>query len=111
MGVRLLVADDHGIVRKGLRAPVEVEAGWEVAAEVVDGRGAVEKAQIKPVVAILDISLPSLDRLEAARQSVKSASHKLSSPRAGCREIRTSPPISLLLQAYSLRITRTPLGG
>jgi len=66
MGVRLLVADDHEIVRKGLRA------GWEVA-EAVDGSEAVEKAQqIKPDVAILDISMPSLNGLEAARQIVKS---------------------------------------
>ena len=72
MGVRLLVADDHEIVRKGLRALLETEAGWEVA-EAVDGSEAVEKAQqIKPDVAILDISMPSLNGLEAARQIVKS---------------------------------------
>jgi DNA-binding NarL/FixJ family response regulator len=75
MGVRLLVADDHEIVRKGLRAILEAEAGWEVAAEAVDGRDAVEKArQIKPDIAILDISMPSLNGLEAARQIVKSVS-------------------------------------
>jgi len=73
MGVRLLVADDHEIVRKGLRALLEAEPGWEVAAEAVDGRDAVEKAQqLKPDIAILDISMPSLNGLEAARQIVKS---------------------------------------
>jgi DNA-binding NarL/FixJ family response regulator len=73
MGVRLLVADDHEIVRKGLRALLEAEPGWEVAAEAVNGRDAVEKAkQIKPDVAILDISMPLLNGLEAARQIVKS---------------------------------------
>jgi DNA-binding NarL/FixJ family response regulator len=75
MGVRLLVADDHEIVRKGLRALLEAEPGWEVAAEAVDGRDAVEKAQqLKPDIAILDISMPSLNGLEAARQIVKSVS-------------------------------------
>lgn len=72
MGVRLLVADDHEIVRKGLRALLEAEPGWEVAAEAVDGKDAVEKAkQIKPDVAILDISMPLLNGLEAARQIMK----------------------------------------
>ena len=76
MGVRLLVADDHEIVRKGLRALLEAEPGWEVAAEAVNGRDAVEKAkQIKPDVAILDISMPLLNGLEAARQIVKSLEH------------------------------------
>jgi len=73
MGVRLLVADDHEIVRKGLRALLEAEPGWEVVAEAVNGRDAVEKTkQIKPDIAILDISMPLLNGLEAARQIVKS---------------------------------------
>jgi DNA-binding NarL/FixJ family response regulator len=76
MGVRLLVADDHEIVRKGLRALLEAEPGWEVAAEAVNGKDAVEKAkQLKPDVAILDISMPLLNGLEAARQIVKSVEH------------------------------------
>src|SRR5260370_4488818 len=75
MGVRLLVADDHEIVRKGLRALLEAEPGWEVAAEAMNGRDAVEKAQeLKPDIAILDISMPLLNGLEAARQIVKSGS-------------------------------------
>jgi DNA-binding NarL/FixJ family response regulator len=76
VGVRLLVADDHEIVRKGLRALLEAEAGWEVVAEAVNGKDAVEKVkQIKPDVAILDISMPLLNGLEAARQIVKSLEH------------------------------------
>ena len=75
MGVRLLVADDHEIVRRGLRALLEAEPGWEVAAEAADGRDAVEKAtQLRPDIAILDISMPSLNGLEAARQIVKNVS-------------------------------------
>jgi len=75
MGVRLLVADDHEIVRKGLRSLLEAEPGWEVAAEAVDGRDAVEKARLlKPDIAVLDISMPSLNGLEATRQIVTSVS-------------------------------------
>jgi DNA-binding NarL/FixJ family response regulator len=75
MGVRLLLADDHEIVRKGLRALLEGEPGWEVAAEVADGRDAVDKTrELKPDVAILDISMPLLNGLEAARQIVKDGS-------------------------------------
>ena len=72
MRVRLLVADDHEIVRKGLRALLEAESGWEVVAEAIDGRDAVEKTeQLKPDIAILDVSMPALNGLEAARQIVK----------------------------------------
>jgi DNA-binding NarL/FixJ family response regulator len=75
MGLRLLLADDHEVVRKGLRSLLEAQPGWIVAAEAADGRVAVEKAQeIKPDVAILDISMPALNGLEAARQIVKSLS-------------------------------------
>ena len=71
MSLRLLVADDHDIVRRGLRALLEEQAGWEVTAEAVDGRDAVEKAeQTGPDVAILDISMPALNGLEATRQII-----------------------------------------
>jgi DNA-binding NarL/FixJ family response regulator len=71
--VRVLVADDHEIVRRGLRALIEGQPNWEVAAEACDGRDAVEKAkQTRPDISILDISMPSLNGLEAARQIVKS---------------------------------------
>lgn len=75
MGVRLLLADDHEIVRRGLRALLEAEPGWEVVAEAADGRDAIEKArETKPDVAILDISMPLLNGLEATRQIMNSVS-------------------------------------
>src|SRR5437660_2534832 len=75
MGVRLLLADDHEIVRRGLRALLEAEPGWEIVAEAGDGRDAIEKTkEMKPDVAILDISMPSLNGLDAARQIVTSGS-------------------------------------
>ena len=71
----LLVADDHDIVRRGLRDLLEKQPGWKVVAEASNGREAVEKTkQLKPDVSILDISMPSLDGLEAARQIVESGS-------------------------------------
>ena len=71
----VLVADDHDIVRRGLRDLLEKQPGWKVVGEATNGREAVEKAkQLKPDVSILDISMPSLNGLEAARQIVESGS-------------------------------------
>jgi len=70
--VRLLVADDHEIVRRGLRMVLEARPGWSVTAEACDGREAVEKAQqTRPQITILDLSMPSMNGLEAARQIIK----------------------------------------
>jgi DNA-binding NarL/FixJ family response regulator len=70
--LRLLVADDHEIVRKGLCALLGGQPGWEIAAEARDGREAVKKAkECKPDVAVLDISMPGLNGIEAARQISK----------------------------------------
>jgi DNA-binding NarL/FixJ family response regulator len=72
--VQILLADDHEVVRKGLRALLETQPGWKVIAEATDGREAVEKAQsMHPDVAIVDIGMPSLNGLEATRQIVKKA--------------------------------------
>jgi DNA-binding NarL/FixJ family response regulator len=70
--LRLLVADDHEVVRKGLCALLQAQPGWEIAAEASDGREAVEKAKkVKPDVTVLDIGMPYLNGLEAARQILK----------------------------------------
>src|SRR5579862_157697 len=67
--VRILIADDHAIIRTGLRALLAREPEFEVVAEASDGREAVELAELsQPHVAILDISMPMLSGLEAARQ-------------------------------------------
>jgi DNA-binding NarL/FixJ family response regulator len=69
MPVRILVADDHHVVRAGLRALIESHSGWQVCAEAANGREAVEKAgQFKPDVAVLDIGMPLLNGVEATRQ-------------------------------------------
>jgi len=70
--IRLLVADDHAVVRTGIRSLLEEQPGWKVVAEACDGREAVEKAeQVRPAVAILDITRPGLNGLEATRQIVE----------------------------------------
>jgi len=69
MPLRILLADDHGIVRRGLKGLLESKKGWKVCAEAADGREAVAKAeQHKPDVAILDIGMPELNGVEATRQ-------------------------------------------
>jgi len=70
--VRLLIADDHEIVRKGFRAILEAQHECEVVGECADGRRAVELAkELHPDIVVLDISMPSLNGLEAARQILK----------------------------------------
>jgi DNA-binding NarL/FixJ family response regulator len=66
---RILIADDHEIVRHGLRALLEGHSGWEVCGEAVDGWDAVNKiAQLKPDVVAMDVGMPNLNGLDAARQ-------------------------------------------
>jgi DNA-binding NarL/FixJ family response regulator len=73
---RILLADDHEVVRAGLRALLEEQAGWQVVAEAVDGREAVDKAtKLKPDAVVIDIAMPSLNGLEAVRQIVKAVPH------------------------------------
>ena len=67
--VRILLADDHTLVRHGLRKLLEERPEWEVVAEAGDGREAVRLAeQHKPDVAILDVAMPLLNGIEATRQ-------------------------------------------
>ncbi len=67
--LRIMVADDHEVVRQGIRAVLHGQPGWEVCAEASDGREAVEKAvSLHPDIIILDIAMPNLNGLEAARQ-------------------------------------------
>jgi DNA-binding NarL/FixJ family response regulator len=66
--LRILIADDHAVVRAGLRALLESREGWQVCAEASDGRDAIDKAtNLKPDVAVLDIGMPLLNGVEATR--------------------------------------------
>jgi DNA-binding NarL/FixJ family response regulator len=70
--IRVLIADDHGIVRTGLRLLFERISDMEVIGEAVDGRQAVALAkQLRPDIVVMDIGMPLLNGLEAAAQIVK----------------------------------------
>ncbi|HLH98141.1 MAG TPA: response regulator transcription factor [Xanthobacteraceae bacterium] len=72
--VRILLADDHAVVRRGLRALLEAHEDFEVCAEASDGRAAVELTLVhKPDVAVLDIALTILNGIEATRRIRKEA--------------------------------------
>ncbi len=67
--LRILIADDHGLVRRGAREVLHAQHGWRVVGEATNGREAVEKAiQLKPDVVVVDVSMPELEGIEAVRQ-------------------------------------------
>ena len=69
MKLRILLADDHEIVRRGLCALLQKREGWEVCGEAADGREALEMAKrLKPDVVIVDIGMPNLNGLDTTRQ-------------------------------------------
>jgi DNA-binding NarL/FixJ family response regulator len=74
MALRILVVDDHAVVRRGVRALLESHEGWEVCGEATTGRDAVEQSRrLRPDVVVMDLSLPGLNGLDATRQILKDA--------------------------------------
>jgi two-component system response regulator NreC len=72
MKIRILIADDHGIVRKGLRLQLEQHQEFEIVGEATEGREAVRMAEeFSPDVVIMDIAMPSLNGIQATAQLVK----------------------------------------
>jgi DNA-binding NarL/FixJ family response regulator len=70
--IRILLADDHTVVRQGLRRVLEEHPDWHVVAEASDGREAVRQArEHRPDIAILDVAMPLLNGIEATRQIVR----------------------------------------
>jgi PAS domain S-box-containing protein len=67
--MRLLIVDDHEVVRRGVRSLLSEQAGWDVCGEAVDGQDAVEKGrELRPDLIVMDVSMPRLNGLEATRQ-------------------------------------------
>ncbi len=95
--LRILIADDHDLMRRGLKALVESHPGWQVCDEAHTGREAIAKSEAtKPDVVILDISMPELNGLEAAR---------------GIRKASPSTEILILSIHYSDQLIREILGA
>lgn len=70
--IRLLLGDDHTLMRQGLRKILEERPEWQVVAEVGDGREAVRKClELKPDVAVLDVAMPLLNGIDATQQIVR----------------------------------------
>jgi DNA-binding NarL/FixJ family response regulator len=77
MKLRILIADDHEVVRRGLCTLLQTHEGWEICGEAKDGREAVEMArELKPDLVILDIGMPNLNGLAAARQLTQEDAHR-----------------------------------
>ena len=71
MGIRILIADDHKIVREAIGSLLNDELGMEFVGEAEDGRTAVQLArELKPNVVVMDIAMPNLNGIEATRQIV-----------------------------------------
>jgi two-component system response regulator NreC len=71
--IRVLIADDHQVMRQGVRAVVELQDGWSVVGEAATGREAVEMAEkLRPEIVVMDVQMPELNGLEATRQIKKS---------------------------------------
>jgi DNA-binding NarL/FixJ family response regulator len=67
--LRILIADDHDVIRRGLKTLLEAHPGWKVCAEAHTGTEAVAKSQeTRPDIAVLDINMPEMSGLEAARK-------------------------------------------
>jgi DNA-binding NarL/FixJ family response regulator len=67
--LRILIADDHPLVRQGLRSVLEAQEGWSVCGEAEDGRRAVKLGlELKPDVFLIDVTMPELNGLDATRQ-------------------------------------------
>jgi DNA-binding NarL/FixJ family response regulator len=72
--LRILIADDHHLLRRGVRTLLQSHEDWEVCGEATTGRDAVSKSEeLKPDVVILDISMPDLNGVEAARRIRKAS--------------------------------------
>jgi two-component system, NarL family, response regulator NreC len=74
--IRILLADDHGVVRQGFKMILDAEPDMEIVGEAGNGREAIELAdQLKPDVVVMDVAMPELNGIEATRRIAGSAPH------------------------------------
>ena len=74
--LKILIVDDHAVVRRGVKALLETRRGWHVLAEAANGQEAVQETKKhKPAVVVLDISLPDINGFEVTRQLLKASPH------------------------------------
>ena len=67
--VRILIADDHEIFRRGLRSLLESHSHWQVCGEAANGREAIDRVrELRPDVVVLDVTMPEVNGLEAAKE-------------------------------------------
>src|SRR5260370_12750809 len=72
MGSKILIVDDHEVVRQGIRTILRARPQWEVCGEAVNGRDAIEKTRsLDPDVIIMDITMPEMSGIEATREISK----------------------------------------
>ena len=91
--IRVLIVDDHAVVRAGLRMLIEAQAEMAVVGEAGDGRGAVNGiAATRPAAVLLDLSMPDMDGLEAILEIRKSDSHVAIVVLSGFSADRMGPP-------------------
>ena len=74
--IRILLADDHGVVRQGFKMILGAQADMEIVGEAANGREAVEQAErLKPDIVVMDVAMPELNGIEATRRLAESAPH------------------------------------
>lgn len=72
MAARILVVDDHEVVRQGVRAILQARPDWEICGEAIDGREAIRLTkELHPDVVVMDITMPNLSGLEASQEIAK----------------------------------------